>query len=107
MNRDRRRGAAQHQGGGPALRPRNGIVHHYTPLHQVTVAARGMTIDRVLRREFRDLCDVTAKLSWPDHRPDVGERPAPSHGYGAAGTAAERSAMKSSNDSLLPSAVLT
>jgi hypothetical protein len=51
----------QHQGGGPALREPNGIVHHYAPLYQVTVAGNGITIDHHLRREFRDLCEITAK----------------------------------------------
>jgi hypothetical protein len=51
--------------GGPALREPNGIVHHYAPLYQVTVAANGIKIDYELRREFRDLCMVTGKLKWP------------------------------------------
>lgn len=53
------------QGGGPAQRPPHGIVHHYAPLYQITVAQNAITIDHELRRNFRDLCAVTGKLTWP------------------------------------------
>jgi Family of unknown function (DUF6519) len=55
----------QHQNGGPALRPPHGITHHYAPLYQITVAAGSISVNHELRREFRDLCAVTGKLTFP------------------------------------------
>jgi Family of unknown function (DUF6519) len=47
---------------GPALRGPHGIVHHYAPLCQLTLGAAGVT-DMVDRwPQFRDLCEVTAKV---------------------------------------------
>jgi hypothetical protein len=53
------------QGDDPMLREPNGIEHHYAPLFQVTVAGNGITVEQVHRREFRDLCAVTGKLTFP------------------------------------------
>jgi hypothetical protein len=55
----------EHLGGGPALREPHGIVHHFAPLYQITVAQNAITIDFEFRREFRDLCAVTGKLTFP------------------------------------------
>jgi len=55
----------RNEGGGPALRPPHGITHHYAPLYQVNVTGNGLTVDHEHRREFRDLCAVTARLTFP------------------------------------------